>query len=334
MSRAGLLRVEANGPSRRTSREDRRLAVMVRESSRARAHVLTAARAILEDLLADDEHVSRKRVDSADAGAGPRGSGSSPVQVHDDERTRPAGRAEPPDRALRGRGAQPALGRRHDRAAQSARAAASSSPPSSTCTRGSSSAGRSAPSTTGTSSFAALEMALRRRCPEAGLLHHSDQGSPYASEDYQNVLGAHGITCSMSRRGNCYDNAAAGELVLDAEGRARRALRELRRSQGAALRLHRGLLQPAAPALGSGLRQPSRVRKDRSGSVGSVEKLSTRSDQAHPLAPRRSLSPAPRRRLLSHPYERRELPPQSTQSSREVHIPIGVPLRTGHLYER
>jgi putative transposase len=53
----------------------------------------------------------------------------------------------------------------------------------------------------------ALEMALRRRCPEAGLLHHSDQGSPYASEDYQDVLTAHGITCSMSRRGNCYDNA-------------------------------------------------------------------------------------------------------------------------------
>lgn len=53
----------------------------------------------------------------------------------------------------------------------------------------------------------ALDMALRRRCPGAGLLHHSDQGSPYASEDYQRVLGAHGITCSMSRRGNCYDNA-------------------------------------------------------------------------------------------------------------------------------
>lgn len=54
----------------------------------------------------------------------------------------------------------------------------------------------------------ALEMALRRRCPDAGLLHHSDQGSPYASEDYQKELAARGITCSMSRRGNCYDNAA------------------------------------------------------------------------------------------------------------------------------
>ena len=53
----------------------------------------------------------------------------------------------------------------------------------------------------------ALDMALMRRCPDVGLLHHSDQGSTYASEDYQAVLEAHGLTCSMSRRGNCYDNA-------------------------------------------------------------------------------------------------------------------------------
>ena len=53
----------------------------------------------------------------------------------------------------------------------------------------------------------ALEMALKRRCPDAGLLHHSDQGCTYASEDYQTILEAHGITCSMSRRGDCYDNA-------------------------------------------------------------------------------------------------------------------------------
>jgi len=56
--------------------------------------------------------------------------------------------------------------------------------------------------------IAALDAALRRRCPDAGMLHHSDQGSTYASEDYQEVLRDHGITCSMSRRGNCHDNAA------------------------------------------------------------------------------------------------------------------------------
>jgi transposase InsO family protein len=54
----------------------------------------------------------------------------------------------------------------------------------------------------------ALDMAIRRRCPDAGLLHHSDRGSPYASEDYQKMLKAKDITCSMSRRGECYDNAA------------------------------------------------------------------------------------------------------------------------------
>ena len=53
----------------------------------------------------------------------------------------------------------------------------------------------------------ALCMALKRRCPDVGLLHHSDQGSTYASEDYQRMLDAYDITCSMSRRGNCYDNA-------------------------------------------------------------------------------------------------------------------------------
>ena len=53
----------------------------------------------------------------------------------------------------------------------------------------------------------ALDMALKRRCPDSGLLHHSDRGSPYASADYQTILAARGITCSMSRSGDCYDNA-------------------------------------------------------------------------------------------------------------------------------
>ena len=53
----------------------------------------------------------------------------------------------------------------------------------------------------------ALDMALKRRGPGAGRLHHSDQGAPYASEDYRDRLAARGVVCSMSRRGNCYDNA-------------------------------------------------------------------------------------------------------------------------------
>jgi putative transposase len=56
--------------------------------------------------------------------------------------------------------------------------------------------------------LAALEMAIRRRCPEVGLLCHSDRGSPYTCEDYQKALNARGVICSMSRSGNCLDNAA------------------------------------------------------------------------------------------------------------------------------
>jgi len=55
----------------------------------------------------------------------------------------------------------------------------------------------------------ALEMALVRRRPLHGLVHHSDRGSQYASGDYQAVLAAEGMVCSMSRRGNCWDNAVA-----------------------------------------------------------------------------------------------------------------------------
>jgi transposase InsO family protein len=53
----------------------------------------------------------------------------------------------------------------------------------------------------------ALEMAIARRLPGAGLVAHSDRGSQYASEHYQRLLASHGITCSMSRRGDCWDNA-------------------------------------------------------------------------------------------------------------------------------
>lgn len=53
----------------------------------------------------------------------------------------------------------------------------------------------------------ALKMALGRRDPKRGLLHHSDRGSQYASSAYQDFLDSAGITVSMSRKGNCWDNA-------------------------------------------------------------------------------------------------------------------------------
>ncbi len=71
----------------------------------------------------------------------------------------------------------------------------------------------------------ALALAVERRLPGAGLLAHSDRGSQYASDHYQLLLAKHGITCSMSRRADCWDNAPMEsffaslkkELVHDAD---------------------------------------------------------------------------------------------------------------------
>lgn len=60
----------------------------------------------------------------------------------------------------------------------------------------------------------ALEMALRQRRPRRGLVLHSDRGFQYGSAEYQAVLAAHGIVCSMSRRANCWDNAVMERFFL------------------------------------------------------------------------------------------------------------------------
>ena len=84
----------------------------------------------------------------------------------------------------------------------------------------------------------ALRMAIDARRPPRGLVHHSDRGSQYASGDYRRALEAHGIVCSMSRKGDCWDNAVAesfwgtikGELLDDMDlatrSEARRAVFE------------------------------------------------------------------------------------------------------------
>ena len=56
--------------------------------------------------------------------------------------------------------------------------------------------------------LAALRMAINARQPEGALIHHSDRGGQYTSDDFRNELAKHGIECSMSSSGNCYDNAA------------------------------------------------------------------------------------------------------------------------------
>jgi putative transposase len=75
----------------------------------------------------------------------------------------------------------------------------------------------------------ALRQALRHRAPPRGLLHHSDRGMHYTGISYQRLLGAHGGIASMSRRGDCWDNAVVEsffatlktELVVDANWRSR-----------------------------------------------------------------------------------------------------------------
>ena len=55
----------------------------------------------------------------------------------------------------------------------------------------------------------ALNNAIMRHKPPKGLIHHSDRGVQYCSHDYQAILKKNGMICSMSRKGNCYDNACA-----------------------------------------------------------------------------------------------------------------------------
>ena len=95
----------------------------------------------------------------------------------------------------------------------------------------------------------ALSMALDRRRPERGLIHHSDRGVQYTSDDFRNELERHGIVCSMSRRGNCYDNAVVESFfgLLKRERVNRAPLPESGRGPGGYLRVHRVFLQSATP---------------------------------------------------------------------------------------
>ena len=55
--------------------------------------------------------------------------------------------------------------------------------------------------------IAALQMAITNRRPAPGLVHHSDRGSQYTAHAYRQLLADTGMVCSMSRKGNCWDNA-------------------------------------------------------------------------------------------------------------------------------
>jgi putative transposase len=81
--------------------------------------------------------------------------------------------------------------------------------------------------------LSALNMAMARRAPKPGLIHHTDQGVQYSNTRYREALDKHQLVPSMSRRGNCYDNAVAesffstlkNELVYDHDFRTRNQAR-------------------------------------------------------------------------------------------------------------
>jgi transposase InsO family protein len=77
--------------------------------------------------------------------------------------------------------------------------------------------GRFSESNDTTLALSALQRALDHRRPAPGLLHHSDRGSPYGSDDYVAALKRHGIKRSMSRKGDCWDNAVAESFFASLE---------------------------------------------------------------------------------------------------------------------
>lgn len=105
----------------------------------------------------------------------------------------------------------------------------------------------------------ALEMAIVNRGRAVkDVLHHSDRGSQYASADYRQALVDGGLVASMSRKGNCWDNAVAESSKMGTYSQA--AVRDPFRRSSSDLRIHRGLLQQAATPFGARIPQPDAVR--------------------------------------------------------------------------
>ena len=106
---------------------------------------------------------------------------------------------------------------------------------------------------------AALRMALLGRHPSAELVFHSDRGSQYTSDRYRAALAEAGISVSMSRTGNCYDNAVDSIVFRDAQGRVcrTRVVPDAQAGQASHLRVCRVLLQPHSATLFARLSQPA-----------------------------------------------------------------------------
>jgi putative transposase len=119
----------------------------------------------------------------------------------------------------------------------------------------------------------ALRMALQRRRPRPGLIHHSDQGSQYVSLAFGRAARQAGIAVSMGSRGDAYDNAVAETFfaTLKKELVNRHSWPSRLELRSAVFRVHRGLLQPPAPPLHAEHALPSRLRTTPTPAAGHAE---------------------------------------------------------------
>ncbi len=133
----------------------------------------------------------------------------------------------------------------------------------------------------------ALSMAFAQRRPAAGMIFHSDRGCQYTSRDYAALARANGVILSVSRKGECWDNAVAESFfaTIKREVTSDTALAHQGRPAPGHLRLHRGLVQhPPAPQF-PGLSQPRRIRvnppqRRPTGGMINSSNLSAKADQA------------------------------------------------------
>ena len=116
----------------------------------------------------------------------------------------------------------------------------------------------------------ALQMAITNRRPGPGLVHHSDRGSQYAARAYRILLEEHSMLCSMSRKGDCLDNAPMesffGSMKTELEDGTTLETRQA--AKKCPVLFHRGLLQPPTPALCHRLLLTDQQGTDRRGRVG------------------------------------------------------------------
>ena len=229
-------------PESTHARDDRRLRVLVRASFDGEPAAATAARGFTRICVEQQERVSRKRVIRLMQEDGLEARARKRYKVHDDERSRPAGRGQSARSAVRGR-------RRRISGGSATRPSSSSA-----------SSGKLylaaildlfsrfivgwAVSAVNDRhlTIKALEMALKRRCPDdrpaASLrpgLHVRERGLPGRPRGARHHLQHEPPRQLLRQRRD-------GELLLDGEERARRALRQLRRGEDGVVRLHRGVL--------------------------------------------------------------------------------------------